>query len=157
MKTTKKTISNPIKKKVLAYKLRILFDKLKIMINNNSSQIDILSKHQEKKDQNLSVVEEKVVSLNENLIETVRKTNKLEEYTKGNLHEVNTKFSELKSIFINLKPEIMKQTDLVVKLESIVIKNNEKVEMIGTNQKNLIQNFENKLDALRKEFKVFSF
>ena len=124
------------------------------MINNNTSQIDILSKHQEKKDQILSVVEEKSISLDANLIETMRKTNKLEEYIKANLHEVNTKFSELKSIFINLKPEIMKQSDLVVKLESIVLKNNEKVEMIGANQKSLIQNFENNMLAIKKEFKV---
>lgn len=142
---------------------KVLFEKLKLMVNNNSNQLDLVSQEQAKKDQYFSDLENKNSLIAESLSENHKKLKKLEDFITLKSHEDNTKLNELKSIFAtfnnNFKPEIQTSLvsfkELISKLEDQGGFLKEKIELLSTQMKKLFQETEkNKLEA--KVFKNFS-
>lgn len=135
---------------------KVLFEKLKLMVNNNSNQLDLVSQEQAKKDQYFSDLENKNTLISESLHENNKKLKKLEDFITLKSHEDNTKLNELKTIFAtfnnNFKPEIQTSLvsfkELIGKLEDQGSVLKEKIELLNTQMKKLFQETEkNKLEA----------
>ena len=142
---------------------KVLFEKLKLMINNNTNQFEILSQNQAKNDQFLSDLEGKTSLFSESLSENGKKLNKLEDFVITNSHDVSSKFNELRTMLLSFnnsfKPEIQNTLtgfkELIGRLEDQGSVLKEKVELITSQQKKTSVEQEKNLQDIQKEFKVF--
>ena len=142
---------------------KVLFEKLKLMVNNNANQIELVSQDQAKKDQYLLDLENKTSLFGDSLSETGKKLNKLEDFVTMNSHEVSVKINDLKALMMTFnngfKPEVQNSLngfkELIGKLEDQGNSLKDKIDFFTNQQKK--QNIENdkNFQELQKELKVY--
>ena len=142
---------------------KVLFEKLKLMVNNNANQIELVSQDQAKKDQYLLDLENKTSLFGDSLSETGKKLNKLEDFVTMNSHEVSVKINDLKTLMMTFnngfKPEVQNSLngfkELIGKLEDQGNSLKDKIDFFTNQQKK--QNIENdkNFQELQKELKVY--
>lgn len=137
---------------------KVLFEKLKLMVNNNVNQLEILSQEHSKKEQTITELENKNSYLSDSLLENEKKLNKLEDFSTLSSRDLSQKLNEMKTMFLafnnNFKPEIQGSLknfkELIGRLEDQEALLKEKVELIGTQIKKILQDS----DKNKLEFKV---
>lgn len=137
---------------------KVLFEKLKLMVNNNVNQLEILSQEHSKKEQTITELESKNSYLSDSLLENEKKLNKLEDFSTLSSRDLSHKLNEMKTMFLafnnNFKPEIQGSLknfkELIGRLEDQEALLKEKVELIGTQIKKILQDS----DKNKLEFKV---
>lgn len=142
---------------------KVLFEKLRMMINNNTNQCELISQDQAKNDQFLSDLDAKNSLFSESLCETGKKLNKLEDFVTINSHDVTSKFNDLKSMFMaftnSFKSEIQNSLtgfkELISKLEDQNTILKEKIELTNNQQKKNSLETDKNMQEIKKEFKVY--
>ena len=134
---------------------RLLFEKLKVVINNNTTQLDLLSKDNEKIHGELNKINSKTNSEISNAKHLQKRIQEFEEITRLNRQELAERTIEIKEQTNNLRQNksevqaVLKiQTDLSKKIEEAT----SKFEVNSRSYEQRVADIDRSIGHLRREF-----
>ena len=141
---------------------RLLFEKLKVVINNNTTQLDLLSKDNEKIHGELTKINSKANSEISNAKNVQKRIQDLEEAIRINRQELGERTVEIKEQTNTLRQNksevqglLKVQTDLSRKVEEITAKIGEKLDINFRSFEQRVGDIDRSIIHLRREFQVF--
>ena len=141
---------------------RLLFEKLKIVANNNSNQIDLLTHEHEKMNSQLNETRNKTINNSNTITDVSKKLIDMEENLKLSYQELANKIQDVKSTFASFRENIKSDTQNILrsqneisdKIEDMSARLNDRFESgdLLNNQKFL--DLENIMNQIQNDFQV---
>lgn len=141
---------------------RLVYEKLKILVNNNSNQLDLVGKDNEKIHATLSELRTKGNLNTSSINEANKKLVEVEEAIKLQSHELLNRIQENKTQTNNLREtlrtdiqSILKnQTELRERIESLSLKLNERLDSVDVWTKQKFREVDTALNQIQDDLQV---
>jgi hypothetical protein len=145
--------------------IRLLFEKLKIVVNNNTNQLELLTKDTEKLQNSYTNLRNQGNSNTNSLNECNRRVQDLEEIIRSQFHELSSQISENRNEYIRLRDNFNNETqniyrsqnDLSRRLEEFSARINERIETTDSVTKQKLQEIEALATQIQQDFQVQNF